>query len=248
MSSKAIKHKLARLLQLAAHPSGHKYVATRSIETLLLLCGCNAEALYQAAGELRLVILKRVKADAGHTDFLYVGPIGNYAPSSWRGVRRAHISDPSQSATVREFNVDIPFEPRGKESTLVIYATAGLLSVWDRIEEDLDRCFAAGWRQVLVVLITSGFRPLGFADHSYILSLLLNNFPRRKYIPHLDVVVAPEPSATPFLSLVSAKIRQAFARNRQSVARQDTCTPDKFSALVISVELKAAGASDTIQA
>jgi hypothetical protein len=249
MSSTAIrmKEKLARLLRIAARPGGHKYVAARSTEILLLLCGFNAEALYQAAGELRLVVLKRIKAEADHTDFLHIGTIGNYAPSPWRGVRLAHVSDPSQACTLHDFNIEIPFEPAGSESTLVIYATAGLLSVWDRIQEDLDRCFAAGWRQILIVLITSGFRPLGFSDHSYILSLLLNNFPRAKYISHLDVVVAPEPSATPLLSLVSAKFRWAFARDTQAAVRQDNCTPDKFSALVIALELKTAGVWDTTQ-
>jgi hypothetical protein len=240
MSSKAIRSKdrLVALLQIATRPGGLKYVSTRAIEVLLLLCGCNAEALYQACGELRLVVLKRIKATADHTDFLHIGTIGNYTPSPWRGVRLAQVSDPSQFATLHEFNVHIPFDPRGKDSTLVIYATAGLLSVWDRIQEDLDRCFAAGWRQVLVVLITSGFRPLGFSDHSYILSLLLNHFPRRKYLSALDVVVAPDPGATPLRSFVSAKLRQAFRQNNKGVARQDDSSPDQFSALVITLEQK----------
>src|SRR5262249_42031298 len=141
MLSKAIrsKNRLVGLLQIAAGPGGLKYVSARSIEVFLLLCGCNAEALYQACGELRLAVLKRIKAKADHTDFLHIGKIGNYTPSPWRGVRLAQVSDPSQFATLHEFNVDIPFDPRGKDGTLVIYATAGLLSVWDRIQEDLDR-------------------------------------------------------------------------------------------------------------
>jgi hypothetical protein len=236
---------LVHVLRMATRPGGLKYVGARSAEVLLRISGFKAEVLFQACNELRLIVRQRIKAKADNTDFLHIGQIGYYIPSPWRGVRLAHVSDPSQSGTLHEFNVDVPCAPRGRESTLVIYATAGFISVWDRIQEDLDRYFTAGWRQVLIVLIASGFRPLSFADHSYILSLLLNNFPRRKYSSHLDVVVSPEQGERSIRSFVSARFWRTFAGNKRSVVHQDQSSPDKFSALVITLEPKAAGAPDT---
>ena len=171
---------------------------------------------------------------------VYIHPIGRYAPLRNKKARAFDIVDPSQDGSAREFNVRIPADPGSTESTLVIYATAGFMAVWDRIQEDLDGYFAAGWRQVIIVLIQPEFRLLEFATHSYLLSLLLNNFPRRKYLTTLDIF-----SEEPFVATGPwSRILKRTATHLERIAKRvvaafkssESNSPSEFSALVISVK------------
>src|SRR6202022_3095359 len=101
--------------------------------------------------------------------------------------------------------------PSGESDTLIVYATAGLLAVWERLEEDMELCFARGYRQIILALSTDRFRVLDFAGHSYLLAVLLNSFPTRKFATRLEVYVA-----LPLLrehGQSSFRAIQAFAEN-----------------------------------
>jgi hypothetical protein len=255
--SKAIrgKEKIERLLQIAARPGGIRYLATRSRDIAMRLFNRKNDPTnrpkFHAKADRRLVLLRdelgilvrnTVRAKPRHTDVLYIGDIAQLAPLPWRGVRLEDVPDPSNSGAFRDFNVNVSDGPRSEASTLVIYATAGFMSVWDRIQDDLDRYFAAGWQQVLIVLITDRFRRLDFAGHSYLLSLLLNNFPRRKYLPHLDVFIAREPGAerppAPFRSMFEIVARNRSFASMKANNSDQANSPDEFSALVIAIEPK----------
>jgi hypothetical protein len=132
---------------------------------------------------------------------------------------------------------------RAKASVLIVYATVALLSVWKRLEEDLDLCFAAGYRQIILVLSTGQFRPLDFEGHSYLLSALLNSFPRRKFTTSLEVFVAPQFLNAPGRPLL--RPLQALAEETRQKLRRLWCSrsdadvsPTHFSALILSVVLR----------
>jgi hypothetical protein len=85
--------------------------------------------------------------------------------------RRFDIHDRIENGSLCELGRSIPEgDPSPESKTLILYATGGLLSTWESIEEDLDLCFNRGYRQIILALSTDKFRPLDFAGHSYLLS------------------------------------------------------------------------------
>src|SRR5262249_28984171 len=153
------------------------------------------------------------------------------------------VVDPTESGSRRDFNVAIPRDHTASEaSTLIIYATPAFLSLWDRAEEDLER-FLVERVQVILVIVQARFRPLDFANHSYLLSLLLSCFPIRKFDTSLDVYIAPESPLPPEARMMRwTRVLRAngwrlvkescVALRAQSLGE----SPERFSALVISVK------------
>src|SRR5262249_55827114 len=127
-------------------------------------------------------------------------------------------------------------------STLVIYATPGFLSLWERVEEDIDRLLVERV-QVILVIVQPRFRPLDFASHSYLLSLLLSCFPTRKFHTSLEVYLAPESPPIHEARMTRwTRVLRAYGWRLLKASSVATCgrslaeSPERFSALVISVK------------
>src|SRR5262249_24007937 len=87
------------------------------------------------------------------------------------------------------------------------------------------------------------FRPLDFASHSYLLSLLLSCFPTRKFHTSLEVYLAPESPPTHEARMTHwTRILRANASRFLKESWVALCgpslgeSPETFSALVISVK------------
>ena len=68
----------------------------------------------------------------------YIGDIADHVVPL-RGVTRFfNVADLSEQGFKRKFNIRVPPNDHPADgSTLIIYATAGFLSVWERLQEDL---------------------------------------------------------------------------------------------------------------
>ena len=143
-----------------------------------------------------------------------------------------HIADPSDAGRRRSFNVKVPVA-EDTNSTLIIYVTAGFLHCWDRLDEDLKR-FLSSLRQVIFVFITDRFRPLEFATHSYLLSILATSFPVRKFATTLEVYNAlPTPCVSD--TALSGFISDLALTEGEPAILRTTEVQATFSALVVSV-------------
>jgi hypothetical protein len=171
--------------------------------------------------QLRFALGKICAAKSGTIDFVYVGKIIDLAPPPRGGLRATYVDDFDQQAAASDCSIRIPFNTRSPAGSLVIFADAGLMATWDCVQEDMDRYFSSGWRQVVLVLITGGFRPLDFAHHTYLLSTFLNSFPHRKYENRLDVLIASH---------------GFVLRSSRGLNRGEHASLDKFSVLLIAVQ------------
>jgi hypothetical protein len=149
------------------------------------------------------------------------------------------LPDPEGS----DFNVRTPDEDAPeRRPVLVVYASAGLLSRWDRLEEDLDG-FLRGRQQVVVVFLQERFARLSFEAHAYFLSRLLSALPRRKFVAHLAVYVSRDgdgdvPRAAPAAprdrgAAIDPRLMRLLRGSCDDASRSDA--PQCFSALVLSV-------------
>ena len=243
---KKLRSRLSHYASKATQRGGLGYLARRAGELIAWRF-----RLHEYTGPLRLhrrqvrALVATAIVDKGSpADVLYVGNIADHmaAPPNRKGA--FPIDDRIEDGRPPDLRRLIAQDrPDAESSVLVIYAMAGLLGVWERLEEDLDLCFARGYRQIILALCTGQFRPIDFEGHSYILSVLLNSFPRRKFSSKLDVFVAPEflntpgrPLLRPLQALAEEarrKFRRFFWRPRSDA---EAVSPTHFSALIVSVE------------
>jgi hypothetical protein len=222
-------------------------------EPLIRLCRLeNLDSMLVASNQLGKLVAKQVRKKNKPIDIAVISTVEDYAVAAAvaalpRPARRIfQIVDPTESGTRRDFNLPIPRDHTASEaSTLVIYATPGFLSLWERVEEDIDR-FLVERVQVILVIVQPRFRLLDFASHSYLLSLLLSCFPTRKFDTALEVYVAPESLPAPEARM--AHWTRAFKTNGWELFKQPWVairgwspseSPERFSALVISVKRRA---------
>lgn len=121
----------------------------------------------------------------------HIGDIREHAPAPPEGALYFHLTDPTNPSGTHEFNIRTPEGAAGRRPVLVVYASAGLLSLWDRMEEDVEH-FLRGRQQVIIVFLQERFARLTFAGHAYFLSALLSALPGRKFVTSLKVYVAPD--------------------------------------------------------
>jgi hypothetical protein len=167
-------------------------------EPQIRLCGIeNLDSMLVASNQLAKLVAKQIRMKNKPIDIAIISTIGDYAVAAGiaalpRPARRIfQIVDPTGSGSRCDFNVAIPRDHTASEaSTLIIYATPAFLSLWDRVEEDLER-FLVERLQVILVVVQPRFHPLDFASHSYLLSLLLSCLPIRKFDTSLEVYTAP---------------------------------------------------------
>jgi len=218
--------------------------------SLIRLCRLeNPDSMLVASNQLAKLVAKQVRMKQKPIDIAVINTVEDYAVAAGiaalpRLARRIfQVADPTESGSRRDFSVAIPRDHTASEaSTLIMYATPDFLSLWDRAEEDLDR-FLVERLQVILVIVQPRFRPLDFASHSYLLSLLLSAFPTKKFDTSLEVYIAPE-SSTASESGVTRLTRVLRANGWRSL--KESCvaicgrllgeSPKRFSALVISVK------------
>jgi hypothetical protein len=170
--------------------------------------------LVHAAAE-RDLVYRLISAKTNVIEIVCIGDIADHVLPPWNVTRRFDIHDRIENGRMHELAVGIPERaPSPRSTTLILYAMASVLSAWERVEDDVDLCFARGYGQVILALSTHKFRILAFAAHSYLLSVLLSSFPRRKFSTDLEVY-APQPCWIP---------------------DPENPSPTHFSALIISVE------------
>jgi hypothetical protein len=190
--------------------------------------------------ELGRLVCGTIEPECATVDVVHIGAIAAQAPSPPRGARVLQLPDPSEGGSKRSFNVELG-EVEHRNGALIIYVTAGFLQSWDRLAEDLDRLLQTR-RQLVLVFITDQFRPLQFATHFYLLTVLGTALPARRFAATLQVYNAappPCPSApqrwpSGTISALGAQVRSALARYRPARLAIET-PPPTFSALVVSV-------------
>ena len=188
--------------------------------------------------ELGALVCGMIASEPPAIDVVHIGNIAALAPPLPPGARLLRVADPSEGGSQRSFNVEVP-EAEDATGMLVVYVTAGFLACWDRLEEDLER-FLSSRRRVVLVFITDRFRPLEFATHSYLLTVLATSFPARKFAATLEVYDA---SPTPTVSRrpLPRSIRALAWRARSALIERwpallgTEAPPATFSALVVSV-------------
>jgi hypothetical protein len=179
-----------------------------------------------------------------NTFSLEIVHIGDTLDVPWNVSRRFDIQYRIEDGRLCGFDRSIPHADTSLESKiLILCAAAGLLYTWERIEEDLDLCFHRGYRQVIILLGTDKlFRSLDFAGHSYLLSVLLNSFPRMKFSTKLEVYVAPPVLhqggrlLSRLIRSLGEEARQKILRSWYWISRAEAPSPTHFSALIVSVE------------
>jgi hypothetical protein len=204
------------------------------------------DVMLVAGNELGRLVAKQIRRKNIPIDIASLGKIEDYAVAAGvaalpRPARRIfHLADPTEPQATRDFSVAIATDqPASETSTLVIYATPSFLSLWDRAEQDLEQ-FLVERLQVIIVIVQPRFRPLDFANHSYLLSLLLSCFPIRKFNTSLQVYIAPDSSPVPknritrWMGVVGNNGWRLHPGPR-IFERLLGESPDRFSALVISV-------------
>lgn len=263
----AVARRLAHYARTAARPGGIRYLARRTREVapgVIPVCAGTMVKITQqitqkARHQLRLeetasslsmpreqlsnLVRRMSVAKPENILITYIGDIADHVAFPQGVTRFFNVADLSEQGFKRKFNIRVPPNDQMAEaSTLIVYATAGFLSVWERLQEDLEQYFVAGWRQVIIVLITPNFQALEFASHSYMLSILLSNVPRKKFNSRLNVYLAREYPASrqrPLFQtarLVAEECWQRFRSCCLEIYGADATSPAKFSALAISVE------------
>jgi hypothetical protein len=188
--------------------------------------------------ELGDLVRGMIGSEPTAVDVVHIGNIALLTPPLPQGARLLRLADPSEGGRQRSFAVEIP-AAADAAGTLVVYVTAGFLSCWDRLEENLAR-FLETRRLVVLVFITDRFRTLEFATHSYLLGVLATSLPAQRFATTLEVYnAAPVPLASRRPSLASIR---ALARRTRIAFRQlrpallgTEAPPATFSALVVSV-------------
>jgi len=219
--------------------------------SLIRLCRLeNLDSMLVASNQLGKLVAKQIRLKNKPIDIAVISPVEDYAVAAGiaalpRPARRIfQVVDPTQSGRTRDFNLAIPRDHTASEaSTLIIYATPGVLSLWDRVEEDLER-FLVERLQVILVVVQPRFRPLDFASHSYLLSLLLSCFPIRKFDTSLEVYMAPDSPRVPearmtrWMRLLYNGLRQRLKQSCLAICGRRLVgeSSERFSALVISVK------------
>ena len=193
--------------------------------------------------QVRALVANIIAEKGNPVDVLCVGDIADYVAPPPNQKAAFAIDDRIEEGRLRSLSRTIAEErPGAKSSALIVYATAGILSIWERLEEDLDLCLARGYRQIILALCTERFRPLDFEGHSYILSVLLNCFPRRKFSTKLEVFVAPQFLSMPGrpllrpLQALSEEARKKLRRLCPWNWHAENLSPTHFSGLILSVE------------
>jgi hypothetical protein len=235
---------LQRLLQSLAIRAYEKS------EPLIRLCRLkNPDSMLVAGNQLGKLVARQIRLKNKPIDIAVISTVEDYAVAAGiaalpRPARRIfQVVDPTESGRRRDFNVAIPRDHTASEaSTLIIYATSAFLSLWDRAEEDLER-FLVERLQVILVIVQPRFRPLDFASHSYLLSLLLSCFPTRKFNTSLEIYIAPalEPALEARMARSMRSLRDSSWRLLKQLClaicgRSVGDIPERFSALVISVK------------
>ena len=223
----ALRHLAKRTGEFAAFP---------------FVLGGDADWLPVHSARVRTLVCRFIPTDTSYVEMVCIGDIANLVslPSNVR--RRVDIHDRIENGRLYELDRGIPDVPSSESNTLILYATAGLVSIWERIEEDLDLCFNRGYRRIILALTTDRFRPLDFAGHSYLLSVLLNSFPRIKFSTKLEVYVAPPipcRGRRPLFSsirIVCEEAQQKILRLWYWISWAEAPSPTHFSALIVSVE------------
>jgi len=222
--------------------------AYEKLESLIRLCRLeNLDSMLVASNQLGKLVAKQIRMRNKPIDIVIISTIEDYVVAAGIGAlprparRVFQVADPSEPGSRRDFNVAIPDHAASEASTLIIYAIPGFLSLWDRVEEDLDR-FLVERLQVILVLVQPRFRPLDFASHSYLLSLLLSCFPTRKFDTSLEVYIAPESAPAPEARMTRwMRVLRTYGWRLLKESCVAICgrslggSPERFSALVISV-------------
>jgi hypothetical protein len=188
--------------------------------------------------ELGNLVCATIRCESRGIDVVHIGNIALLAPPLPQGARLLRLGDPSEEGRQRSFHVEVP-AAEDAAGTLIVYVTAGFLSCWDRLEEDLAR-FLETRRLVVLVFITDRFRALEFATHSYLLTVLATSLPARRFAATLEVYnAAPIPLASrrPLLASIRALARRTrIALTKPWPALLGTQpAPATFSALVVAV-------------
>jgi hypothetical protein len=191
---------------------------------------------------VKTLVCRFIPTDTSYLEVVCIGDIADLVslPSNVR--QRVDIHDRIENGRLYELDRGIPDVPSSESNTLILYATAGLVSIWERIEEDLDLCFNRGYRRIILALSTDKFRPLDFAGHSYLLSVLLNSLPRIKFSTKLGVYVAPPvlyQRGRPLSRLIGRLGEDAWQKILRLwywISRVEVPSPTHFSALIVSVE------------
>jgi hypothetical protein len=190
----------------------------------------NTDALTVHREQVRTVVYNLIEQKNSPIDAGYIGEIAQHVALPSSVIRYFSLADRFDHGRLCNLGFNIlQGSTSGTSYVLIIYADAGVLSHWDRIEEDLDLCFTRGYRQLILVLSTGQFRALDFAGHSYLLSILLSSFPRHKFSTTLEVYLAPE---------ISYELERRIFRFLRVLAWEiwQKMNEPHFSALIVSVE------------
>ena len=209
-----VRARVSRYARMAARPRGLRYLVKRPGESVAWHF---RERPHRR--QVRALVASVIAEKGSPVDVPCVGHIADHVAPLPNRKGAFAIGDRMEDGRLCDLSRVIGQEqPAAKASALIIYATVGLLSVWERLEEDLDLCFARGYRQIVLVLSTGRFRPLDFEGYSYLLSVLLSSFPRNKFITRLDVFVAQEflnVPGRPLLRQLQALAEEAWQKLRR---------------------------------
>ena len=191
--------------------------------------------------ELGDLVCATIGSEPTAIDVLHIGNIALLAPPLPQAARLLRLADPSKGGRQRSFDIEVP-AAEDATGILIVYVTAGFLSCWDRLEEDLGR-FLETRRLVVLVFIADRFRALEFATHSYLFTVLATSLPARRFAATLEVYnAAPIPLASrrPLLASIRALARRARDARDALIERWPALLgteppPETFSALVVSV-------------
>jgi hypothetical protein len=237
-----ISFRLTHYARTAARPGGIRHLAKLAAVVLLqpFRLEENADPFLIPRMQIRSLVYKLMTEGRHPIEIVCVGDIAGDVALPKNVTHRFDI-DPSRGGKLDDFNLLPEARPLRESSILIVYATAGFLSTWKRVEEDLDRFFTIGYEEVIVVLTTERFRHLDFAGHSYLLSILLTDFPRGKFLTKLEVYLSPRLRHQRERPIFRA-IRALAERVRQTVKRaciwiwgETESSPTHFSALILSI-------------
>jgi hypothetical protein len=142
--------------------------------------------------------------------------------------------EPKNTDGSLDFERDASSEGRGRARSLVIVAGIDLIAGWQRLGEDLDRLLAD--RDLIVVaMIRYGFEPLPLDGHGYLLSALLSQIPRRKYVTDIDVYPPAGARIVPRLNLIPIVGAALYSYHRWREALFGSPAPTGFAALIVSI-------------
>ena len=190
--------------------------------------------------EARLLVNERV------LDIVYLNgmTVGNLIRPPHPKANVFNFSNFAESETSADFDVKlIQTSEASVGESILVYAPVNILSIWHRFSEDAE-ALLANRRQFILILIQDQFTSLSVAAHSYILSILLSNFSKRKYDFNLDVYLASKRKQTLINCLKYmiqnkvADILRLIGLSGLKAPEGHNEPPESFSALVVSVNRK----------